>query len=868
MTKIERLIITILYILLGIYLLYPTLKWNKLIDEEDKRIAQESNVYIRDYALSKVRDVKERIEKESEDADLLNIYPEVVEVAKEIKIENEVWNKDALLSALDAGASYRLEKRYRDKYLSLKKLSSKVLNLGLDLRGGLSILLEADVAKTEERLGSSLSQAQIEEAIRDDIELLRRRVDEYGVSEVEIRTQGNDQIVIDMPGTTDPERVNSLLKNSGSLAFMLVDEQKSAQLSQEISENRQKFISEDNKFINQEYGENTTAYGVYSLDEYGIDVLTGAAVLSEEYKMDASYIQKVEVSKDNVTGQPTVNFTMSQEGGDLFYNITSKNINKPLAVVFDGKIKNIATIRAALSTNVQVSGFNQSEAEELSITLKSSNLPVDLKVISSMVVGASLGEDTISMTLKSIIIGLCILALFMIVYYRLAGLVSVLMLSLNMFMIVAVLNSFGFTLSLTSIAGIILTIGMAADSSIIVFERIKEELSAGLTALNAVSESYRKARWTILDANITTMIAALVLSMLGSTAVKGFANTLAIGIVSTLLTMLFTSHLIFDLFVKSSTKKIYIGAVLKNGVKKIKIIVTKYLKVCVVISSILLILGLIFFFLNGFNKGVDFESGLSLNVSIPKENVAIEDVRSALLSTNSRVQRSGAVSDSTFIIRSAAPDDEERTIIETKIVEELKNAFGDVDVISSSFIGAKFSSSLVTTSLFAIAIALIGILIYIWLRFQFSFSIAAVLTLIHDVLLLLSFIVIFRIEISSITIAAILTIIGYSLNNTIVIFDRIKENIKIGLLKDLDSIVDLSITQSIKRTLFSSLTTLSVIIPMGILVMNQDIKMFSLVFSIGILIGIYSSTYVAANILRLLSFTKKRVLNPMMIAHN
>ena len=159
-------------------------------------------------------------------------------------------------------------------------------------------------------------------------------------------------------------------------------------------------------------------------------------------------------------------------------------------------------------------------------------------------------------------------------------------------------------------------------------------------------------------------------------------------------------------------------------------------------------------------------------------------------------------------------------------------------------------------------------MIYIWLRFQFSFSIAAVLTLIHDVLLLLSFIVIFRIEISSITIAAILTIIGYSLNNTIVIFDRIKENIKIGLLKDLDSIVDLSITQSIKRTLFSSLTTLSVIIPMGILVMNQDIKMFSLVFSIGILIGIYSSTYVAANILRLLSFTKKRVLNPMMIAHN
>ena len=300
--------------------------------------------------------------------------------------------------------------------------------------------------------------------------------------------------------------------------------------------------------------------------------------------------------------------------------------------------------------------------------------------------------------------------------------------------------------------------------------------------------------------------------------------------------------------------------------KNIKVVGLRKFVLC--ISSVLLILGISFFAVRGFNLGIDFESGVSDTIRIDRNGVRIEEIRSALSGISARVQRQGQESDSTFIIRMFAADDDEKTSKENQVVSALGSAFGEgnVQVISSSFIGAKFSSSLITTSLVAIAVALIGILIYIWLRFQLSFSIASILTLIHDVLILLSFIVVFRIEISSITIAAILTIIGYSINNTIVIFDRIKENIKIGGLKDLNAIIDLSINQSLTRTLFSSLTTLAVVIPMGIIVLNNDIRMFSLVLSVGICIGIYSSTFVCANILRALSLSRKRLLDPMTIA--
>ena len=293
-----------------------------------------------------------------------------------------------------------------------------------------------------------------------------------------------------------------------------------------------------------------------------------------------------------------------------------------------------------------------------------------------------------------------------------------------------------------------------------------------------------------------------------------------------------------------------------------KIIPSSKLRVfAFVLSLICIAAGFTLFFLKGFNLGVDFESGISEVVKINSDNVNISDVRSALDGIKARVQRVGDIQDSTFSIRTSADTQEARKEIEDNISNALNQYFGEdsFEVVSSAFIGSKFSSSLITTSILGVCIALLIILIYIWFRFKFVYSISAVITLIHDVLLLLTFIIGLRIEISSITIAGILTIIGYSLNNTIVIFDRIRENVSLGIEKDLKRLINLSITQSLTRTLFSSLTTLAVIIPLGIFVVDSDIKMFSLILTAGIIIGIYSSMLIAGNILCLIA--KGKVLS-------
>ncbi len=567
MNRIERSAIILVIIALICYLLYPTLKWNVLISAEDKAVASESNGYIRDYCHGKVSGIKSSISAETDEtSDLSGKYPEVAKAISKLGIsfDSKALNKANMLSGFDSGAGAEIERGMREYYLSLKRTSGKSLKFGLDLRGGLSVLLEYDPVATTARTGSGLSGDELNAALDDDAELLRRRVDEFGISEVDIHRQGIDQIVIEMPGASDPERVNSLLKNSGSLKFYIVNQAKSNQLAAEISENRDKYIDANGNFIPQSFQEGFTAYGIYNQDDLGTDVLSGQLVVDDNQSMDAIYIRSVQVDKDKF-GRPAVDFTLSAEGGEILYGITSKNVGGMMAVVFDGKVKNYATIKSALNTTVQVTGFNSKEAEELSVTLKSSALPADLKVISSQSVGASLGEDSIRQITKSIIIGMTILALFLIIYYRAAGLMSVLLLAFNLVMVVSVLSSFGFTLSLTSIAGVILTIGMAADSSVIIFERIKEEIRKGVIPFNAVRTAYAKATWTILDANITTMIAALVLSMLGATSVKGFAVTLAIGIVCTLITMLFTSHLVFDLFVGTETKRLSIGFCKKDG---------------------------------------------------------------------------------------------------------------------------------------------------------------------------------------------------------------------------------------------------------------------------------------------------------------
>lgn len=892
MNKIERILITILAIALCAWLLFPTLKWYTLTTEEDRTTSSSSLSVLRDKlhsaALKDISAIKAKI---GTDEDLSDSFPMQVSKAKDAyksagKAVPSKWTSEAILGAFESeeSAVRAFEDYYRTYYLNLKSTSAKALKLGLDLRGGMSVLLEGDVDSLERRLEHTPSGDEIASAIDQDIEILRTRIDQYGVSEAEIRRQGNDQILVEVPGNVDPERVQGFIRGQGSLKFAIVNQEQTEELLRWKDEHYSELFDENGKFIQPSFiKEGFTAAPYYVNDEYGLEVLREdypCAVIDDAQTMDASYITSVEVQKDQYSNQPVVAFHLNSQGGDLFYELTSKNVKGPLAVVMDGKIKSIATIQQALSTNVQVTGFSEKEAEDLKVVLQTTSFPIELSIASEERVGASLGEDAIRMALIALSIGLCIIILFLIIYYRLPGLLASFMLVLDVYLIIAVLSALGFTLTLTSIAGLILTLGMSVDSVIIIFERIKEELQTGKDTKNAINTAFSRATWTLLDANITTMIAAIVLSFLGSAQVKGFANTLAVGIVCSLFTMLFVMHMLIDLFVTSRKHgRIHIGrihmlseeALQTSAWEGKKVVpVRKMGYAVIVISSVFFIVGAVFFGVKGgFNLGIDFESGYMATVEIDqsgRDAVRIDEVRGALDSSYS-VQNRGDSNNGVFIIKTSADDQSARETVSENMLKALSEKFGEgkVSVIAENFIGAKFSSSLIRGSLIGIAVALIFMLIYIWIRFRLSYAISSVLALLHDVALLLAFVSFTRIEISSVTIAAILTIIGYSINNTIVIFDRVRENIQLSNGKgDFNEIVERSVTQSLKRTLFSSFTTIVAVLPVAIAV-SSEIRMFAVCLIVGILIGLYSANFVSPNILRLFSKIKNPQFDPMKI---
>lgn len=559
MNKIERCLILLIVLVISGIFLAPTIRWYACTAPADKALATGGIAVIREYAVSgSTRDVGELKEMagSSEPVDSEK-YAFAIDAAAQKRKEKgksipKKWTADDILSSFknEQDMFSSIEGQYRKYCMDLKSLSQKALKLGLDLKGGMSILVEADVESFSEKLGHEAGALEISEALTQDIDILKTRVDQFGVSEPDIRIQGNNRILIEIPGEADPERADSFLKGKGSLYFSIVDRRLTSELQRYAEKNfTSMFDGEGNLFQPDFIPEGKVAAGMYESDDYGIDVLTGFVVLDKTASMDGAYIRTVEVGKNSINAQPVVNFHLDGEGGEKFYELTSGHKGEALAVVMDGKVKSVATINDAIHSDVQVSGFTQKDAEALALTLRTASLPIELSVVSQQSVGASLGDDAVEIGLKAVLVGLAMVVLFMFCYYGLGGLIADLSLILDFVMMLACLSAFRFTLTLTSIAGLILTLGMAVDSNVIIYERMKEELALGKSAGAAIKAGYSKAFWTIVDANVTTIIAALVLSALGSSAVKGFANTLAVGIVCSVFCSLFVSHLIYDLFV-------------------------------------------------------------------------------------------------------------------------------------------------------------------------------------------------------------------------------------------------------------------------------------------------------------------------------
>jgi len=554
MSKRFRLLLILILIGVAFAFLYPTIKWYFLVPAEKRELSFASRNQIKLYAERKAADTLRELQNLDPAEPLPEQYGFLTDKAKEnYRTEGRsvprVWTVEQLFRGYLSREELllTLEDHFREEIVALKEGADRRIQLGLDLRGGMRVLIRADLEQLEQTGGQALTAAEREDAMRRALEILNNRVDQFGVREPQLRRQGDDMILVELPGEADREAMNRYIQGKGILNFHLVDEEALALFTKYQQSNPGAFIGPNGEILQPDIlPAGTTLRGVYTKDAYGIDQLRGFTVIESEPGLSGNYIRNAQVNSDPITGRPVVNFFLTAEGGDIFYKLTSDNVNRTLAVVLGDKVKAQARINEPIRDAVQVSGFDRAEAEDLALVLRTGALPVPLEVINQQAVGATLGEDAIRIGLQAITYGFALVILFMLIFYKGAGLIADLALVMNLYIMVAVLSVLGFTLTLPSIAGVILTIGMAVDANVIVFERIKEEYRTGKSAKAAVKAGFDKALWAILDANITTFIAAVALSLLGKGPVQGFANTLAIGIVSSLITALFVSRLIFD----------------------------------------------------------------------------------------------------------------------------------------------------------------------------------------------------------------------------------------------------------------------------------------------------------------------------------
>ncbi|TVQ95766.1 MAG: protein translocase subunit SecD [Spirochaetaceae bacterium] len=558
MSKRFRFLTVLVLVIIGGVFIWPTINWYFLVSPQDQELARSSRVQVRDYAQDQAREVileLRRLSRTSPDAPLPDEFSFLIDTARanyrlEGRSTPSTWTVAAVLSGFrsEREAFEAVESFHRDRVQQLRGVRERIIELGLDLSGGVNVVLEADRQSLAQRLGQEPTQAEMDEAVNLALEILSNRIDRFGITEPQIRRMDQARISIEIPGDDDRERVNSFLMGRGSLNFHIVDDEATSRLAQ--LQSQVAGWSPEVDGIPDFVPVGTRIVEFVSRDAYGIDQFVRYIVIREdvrEHGLPGQHITEAQVGRDPLTGRPLVNFVLDAQGASLFSVLTRDNVGSSMAIVMDDRVRAYATIQEEIPTGqVRISGFDQDQAQNIARVLRTAALPIDLTVLNQTTVGAALGAQAIETGLRAIILGFALVMVFMIVYYKSAGILADLILVLNLFFIVAILSVFNLTLTLTSIAGLILTVGMAVDANVIIFERIKEEYRLGKSASASVRAGFEKAFWTVMDANITTFIAAVFLSQLGSGPIQGFAVTLAVGIVCSMFTALFVSRLIFD----------------------------------------------------------------------------------------------------------------------------------------------------------------------------------------------------------------------------------------------------------------------------------------------------------------------------------
>lgn len=577
MSKRSRFLIILGVLGLCLYCLWPSLNWYFWTSKDEQKIALGSLEKIRDYSIEKA--VKAATELEGKvSANPSEIVPEEYNwLVKESKNNYKKFNRKApaqmTLSDMMRGFGFGynvktdeqkknaskeihnnlvslFQDKYRNEILKNKKYYNNSVKLGLDLAGGVNVIIRADLDAAVAAKGDSLKAENVsyfkQQAMANAIEVITGRIDKFGLTEPVIRQQGEDRIYIEIPGEGQNESLNAIIQGKGLLNFRLVDDEATQAFYQYFSSHIADTFDENGNLKDPSIiPADCDLLGYYIKDDYGLDQFYQYMVVKKEISLDGKHIKYVMVSSDKM-GQTGVDLTLDVEGGTIMADVSSKNVGKRLAIISDNKIKSAPVIKQALGGQVRVDGFGIEEAQNLQKVLETASLDVPLEIESQQTVGASLGALSIEQGKKALIIGLALIMISMLIYYKGAGVNAVVAQVLNLYMLFSVLSAFNLTLTLPSIAGMVLTIGMAVDANVVIFERIKEELRLGKSRKAAIDAGFDGALWAILDSNITTFIAAMFLSILGTGSIQGFAVSLAIGVLSSVFTALFVSRLMFD----------------------------------------------------------------------------------------------------------------------------------------------------------------------------------------------------------------------------------------------------------------------------------------------------------------------------------
>lgn len=563
MNKRSRLVILIAVLAICFAFLWPSICWYGRTPKEVQALALGSTENIKDYASVKaaedVRAIKE-IAKKDPTAKLDSQYAWLEkDAAKKYKALDEKVPSDMTVTDVLKAYGSELEfmnviqAKYRDEILKAKNYYTNSVKLGLDLSGGMNVIVRADLDAAVAEQGDELAAENVEafkkEAMENAIENLSSRVDRFGLSSPVIRQQGDDRIYIEIPGAAQADTINTLIMGKGVLNFRLADMAATEKFKAYYAQHPATTFNAAGELMDKSIiPEDCEVFGVYTKDAYGLDERVDWLVVKKEIALDGKHIKSAEVRADEFTNQPQVAFNLDTEGAVIFGEFTGAHVGDYLAIVSDDKVKSNARIQDAITGgSVSLTGsFTVEEANNIKKVLQTAWLNVPLEVESQQVIGASLGEEAIEQGIKAIILGLSLILVFMLIFYKAAGINAVVAQILNLYIMFSILSAFNLTVTLSSIAGMILTIGMAVDANVLVFERIKEELRAGKSRPVAISMGFDNAFWAIMDSNITTFIAAIFLSQLGTGAIQGFAISLAIGVISSVFTALFVSRLIFD----------------------------------------------------------------------------------------------------------------------------------------------------------------------------------------------------------------------------------------------------------------------------------------------------------------------------------